>query len=235
MPAKKVIVNVTSDVACPWCWVGKRSIEVAAANVNARYPNAPFQLELHWLPFQLDPEMKTGTTANLLDHIAKILGNPRIREQWITHPEAIPMNSCCAAEGLPNIEFRYTMDRVRFSTYRAHALLTYTGPLQKNWPAQDRLKEAMLRMTHKEGKNLDSLDELVAAAKEAGIAATPQEVESILNDSEVKRLLDEELRKYRKLPQFNGVPHFSLPNGRSLSGGLPLKVFEAALTEVLEV
>ncbi|KPA86934.1 putative DSBA thioredoxin [Leptomonas pyrrhocoris] len=233
MSATKVVVNVTSDVACPWCWVGKRAIEVAAANVNASRPNAPFELELHWLPFQLDRELKSGTTASFSEKIGQIMGNPRIVEQWTKHPETIPMNRSCAASNLPDIAFRYTEKNVIFSTYRAHTLLTYAGPVQKNWAAQNRLKEALLRMTHKEGKNLDNIDELVAAAKEAGIAETQQEVESILNDTEVTTLLDKELRESRRLPHFNGVPYFAFPNKKNLSGGQPVEVFEAAIVEVL--
>lgn len=233
MSEKRVVVSVTSDVACPWCWVGKRAIEAAAARLNASNPDSPFELELHWKPFQLMPDIAPGTTMNFFDHLVKVYGNPRIVEQWTQHPETIPMNRSCAASKLPNIEFRYTAQNVSFSTYRAHTLLTYTGPIQKNWAAQNRLKEAMLRMTHKEGKNLDRLEALLAASKEAGVAKTQQEVETILNDAKVKALLDEELRAYRRLPQFDGVPYFAFPNGKNFSGGQPLEVFEAALTEVL--
>lgn len=233
MPTNKVIVNVTSDVACPWCWVGKRAIEVAAANLNASHPNSFFELELHWQPFQLDPSMKPGTTTPFLEHIAKIFGNPRVVEQWTQHPETIPMNRSCAASSLPDIEFRYTAKNVKFSTYRAHTLLTYAGPVQKNWPAQNRLKEAMLRMTHKEGRNLDSIEALLSAAQEAGVAKTQAEVEAILQDKAVTSLLDEELGHYRHLRQFDGVPYFEFSNGKVFSGGQPVEVFEAALTEVL--
>lgn len=233
MAAKKVVVNVTSDVACPWCWVGKRAIEVAAANLNASHPDSPFELELHWLPFQLDPTIQSGTTHNLLEHLSAMFGNPRLAEQWVSKPETIPMNRSCGASKLPNIEFRVTPQAVRFSTYRAHTLLTHTGPMEKNWSAQNRLKEAMLRMTHKEGKNLDSLDALTAAAQEAGIAQTQQEVEQLLGNADVTAVLDKELRQSRLLPHFNGVPHFTFPNGKSFSGGQPVEVFEAALEEVL--
>lgn len=233
MSAKKVVVNVTSDVACAWCWVGKRTIEVAAANLNASHPDSPFDLELHWLPFQLSPEIEPGTMSNLLEYLGKKLGNPRMAEQWTAHPETIPMNRSCAASQLPNIEFRITDQNMRFSTYRAHTLLTHAGPVQKNWSAQNRLKEAMLRMTHREGKNLDSIEALTAAAQEAGIAQTQQEVEALLNNAELTSVLDKELRQSRLLPQFNGVPHFSFPNGQSFSGGQPVEVFEAALADVL--
>jgi predicted DsbA family dithiol-disulfide isomerase len=234
MSTNKIIVNVTSDVACPWCWVGKRAIEAAAASLNASRPNSPFELELHWRPFQLDPEMKPNETTSFLQHLVKVFGNPRVVEQWTQHPETIPMNRSCAASHLPNIEFHYTEKNVKFSTYRAHTLLTYAGPIQKNWSSQNRLKEAMLRMTHKEGKNLDNIDSLVAAAQEAGVAQTRQEVEAILSDAAVTTLLDKELREARRLPQFDGVPYFAFPNGKSFSGGQPVEVFEAVLSEVLK-
>ena len=46
MASKKVAVEVISDVVCPWCWVGKRSIEAGAAKVCARYITVQMQHSL---------------------------------------------------------------------------------------------------------------------------------------------------------------------------------------------
>ncbi|KAK7194424.1 DSBA-like thioredoxin domain containing protein [Novymonas esmeraldas] len=231
MSSTKIVVNVTSDVACPWCWVGKRAIEVAAASPSY---GKPIEVELHWHPFQLSPEIPTGTATGLTTYLAKKFGNPNLPEQWAAQPERIPMNQSCRSSNLPNIEFRYPPSAVRFNTYRAHTLLTYAGAVKQDWAAQNRLKEALLRRTHKESKNLDDLDELTAAAKEAGVANTREEVEAILQDGAVKSRLDEELRQSRQLPHFDGVPYFSLPGGQQFSGGQPVDVFVAALKKAAQ-
>lgn len=227
MPGKKLIVNVTSDVACPWCWVGKRAIEVAAANLSGE-----FEVELHWHPFELESGIPPGKPYNLFEYMGKKFNDPHLGERWASNPEQNPLNRSCRASNLPNIEFLYMPQSTRFSTYRAHTLLTYAGPIKGDWAVQNRLKEAMLRMTHKESRNLDDVNQLTTAAQEAGLATTRQEVEAILADGNVKVRLDEELRQSHRLPQFDGVPYFTFANGEHFSGGQPVEVFEAALKEV---
>ena len=49
-----MLVEVFSDTVCPWCYVGKHRFEQALA---AR-PDLP--VELHWLPFELNPDLPAG-------------------------------------------------------------------------------------------------------------------------------------------------------------------------------
>lgn len=227
---KKVTVDVISDVACPWCWVGKRAIETAAMNINASAPNS-LELELRWHPFQLSPDIPQDTTTNLLDHLARVVGSRDTVNRWVTHPDEIPMNQGCKASNLSNIYFRMSPDAVGFNTYRAHMLLTYTGKVLGDYKKQSALKEAMLRKTHGEGKNLDRADELLEAAKEAGVVLSAEELNRLLCDSAIKKTLNEELDAAQRVPSFNGVPYFTFPDGRHFSGGRPVEDFEKALKE----
>ena len=49
-PSDNLIVDVTSDLICPWCFVAKRRLEKASSILGKT-------LELRWHPFQLNPEM----------------------------------------------------------------------------------------------------------------------------------------------------------------------------------
>lgn len=233
MAPKTIVVQVTSDVACPWCWVGKRAIETAAAHLAAQPSTPAFSLELHWHPFQLNPNLVPGHPKNLLQHFAALTRQPEVVAAWQQHPEQIPMNRSCVASKLPNITFSYSSSAVSYNTYAAHMLLTYAGSVMERYDIQNALKEAMLRMSHQESRNLESIPELTAAAREAGLVQTEAEVEAILKDEKVKKVLDEELKKAKQLPSFDGVPYFSFSNGKHFSGGQPVEVFEAALKELL--
>ena len=46
---EKISVDVVSDVVCPWCFIGKRRLEKAAAALP------DLDIEVRWRPFQLDP------------------------------------------------------------------------------------------------------------------------------------------------------------------------------------
>jgi predicted DsbA family dithiol-disulfide isomerase len=48
--AMNLHIDIISDVICPWCYVGKRRLEKAIAAIDR-------QVELRWLPFQLNPQM----------------------------------------------------------------------------------------------------------------------------------------------------------------------------------
>ena len=48
-PAPVMQLDVISDVICPWCFIGKRKLDAALAQVD------DFQINLMWRPFQLDP------------------------------------------------------------------------------------------------------------------------------------------------------------------------------------
>src|ERR1700734_2036470 len=61
-----LLVDVWSDVACPWCYVGKRRLESALA----RFPHKD-DVKVTWHAFELDP------------------GAPRVRPPGVSHAERI--------------------------------------------------------------------------------------------------------------------------------------------------
>ena len=55
MDANPLRIDVVSDVVCPWCFVGKRQLEQALARWRRDHPDLP--VEVHWHPFQLNPDL----------------------------------------------------------------------------------------------------------------------------------------------------------------------------------
>ena len=45
-----LVVDMASDLICPWCFVAKRRVEKAAAILGEK-------VEMHWLPFELNADM----------------------------------------------------------------------------------------------------------------------------------------------------------------------------------
>ncbi|HXT03185.1 MAG TPA: DsbA family protein, partial [Casimicrobiaceae bacterium] len=48
-------VDVVSDIVCPWCFIGKRKLEVALGEINSSDPS--LGVEVRWHPFQLNPDL----------------------------------------------------------------------------------------------------------------------------------------------------------------------------------
>ena len=53
MNKKTITIDVVSDVACPWCYVGKRRLEAAIQLWKGA------SIEVNWHPYQLDPSMRS--------------------------------------------------------------------------------------------------------------------------------------------------------------------------------
>src|SRR5689334_18166966 len=134
---KKLRVEVWSDIACPWCYVGKRRLEAALAQF-------PHPVELVWRSFELDPR------APKLSDAATSTATRLARKYGTSVPEAQAMldrmTTTAAADGL---ELRF--DRVRSgNTLDAHRLLHLAHTAGK----QDALKERLFRAYFSEGAAL---------------------------------------------------------------------------------
>jgi predicted DsbA family dithiol-disulfide isomerase len=48
-------IDVVSDIVCPWCFIGKRKLDVALADLGKSEP--ALGVEVRWHPFQLNPDL----------------------------------------------------------------------------------------------------------------------------------------------------------------------------------
>ncbi|MCO6384890.1 DsbA family oxidoreductase [Oceanicola sp. 502str15] len=105
-------VDIVSDVVCPWCVVGYHQLAGAAEQTG-------IELDVHWHPFELNPQM-APEGENLRDHLAAKYG---------TTPEGsrkarARLTELGAALGF---EFNYADDMRMVNTFRAHQLIDWAG------------------------------------------------------------------------------------------------------------
>lgn len=145
-------VEIWSDVICPWCYIGKRRWETAAATLRDKV-----DLKVVFRPYQLDPTALPGKSVPVVDAYAKKFGGPERAAQIIDHVTTI-----AAAEGL---EFR--MDRaLRANTLLAHRLLW----LAEATGDQYALKERLMRAYFCEGLDIGDIETLATCAHDVGMA-----------------------------------------------------------------
>jgi predicted DsbA family dithiol-disulfide isomerase len=163
-----MLVEVWSDVVCPWCYIGKRRFETAAARLSDD-PTFDRPLDVVYRPFQLDPNAPPGTTMPAVEAYARKFGGPERAAAIIDH-----VTSIAAAEGL-----EFHLDRAqRANTRDAHRALWYAR--QSGPPgAQAALKERLLAAYFTDGSNIADPDLLAAEATRAG-----------LDHHDVRRMLD---------------------------------------------
>ena len=156
-----VHVEIWSDIACPWCYVGKRRFEAALAEFEHRD-----EVRVTWRSFELDPSAPREREGDRAAHLAEKYGTTRERaDEMHRH-----MTDVAAKDGL---EFRFDIARDG-NTFDAHRLLH----LAAAHGAQDALKERLFRAHFTEGELPADHETLERLAVEVGLPA--DEVREVL-------------------------------------------------------
>lgn len=206
-------VEIWSDIACPWCYVGKARFEKALA----AFPHRD-GVEVVHRSFELDPGRAKDDVQPVLTMLAKKYGMSPAQAQAGEDNLGVQ----AAAEGL---DYR-TRDRDHGSTFDMHRLLH----LAKEHGLQGELVQRLYRANFAEERSVFNDDErLVEIATGAGL--DDAEVRKVLADPEA--YADEVRADEREAAQLgaNGVPFFVLDRKYGVSGAQPTEVFERALTQ----
>jgi predicted DsbA family dithiol-disulfide isomerase len=202
-------VEIWSDVACPWCYVGTARFERAVAETGA-------DVDVVYRSFELDPTVPPGEGPPLVDYLARKFGD-RGRVQ------AAHARLTDAGTEL-GIDFRWAQMR-RANTFDAHRLLAWTLHTA-GADAQRSLKKALLRAYFTEGREVADHEVLADLAAEVGLdraAATAL----LASDDEAEFVRDERAEAYRN--GINAVPTFVVEGEWMLQGALDTEKWVKAL------
>src|SRR6478735_4384246 len=209
-------VEIWSDIACPWCYVGKARFEKALAGFAHRD-----EIEVVHRSFELDPGRAKGDTEEVVDMLAQKYGR--------TVEEAASMEANVAANAQAEGLGYRTEGRDHGSTFDMHRLLH----LAKARGRQDELLAVLYRANFAETATVFGDDErLVALAVEAGLEEA--EAREVLADEQ--RYAAEVRADERAATELgaSGVPFFVLDRRYGVSGAQPADVFTQALTQAWE-
>ena len=204
-------IDVVSDAVCPWCYIGKRHLEAALAEL----PDVA--ATIHWRPYQLDPTIPPGGLDRRA-YMARKFGEERLPDIHARLTEA------GRAAGLD-----LAFDRIKRSpnTLDAHRLIRWA------WSAgrQDAVVEALFRAFFIDGEDIGDREILAARAADAGM---DREILSrlLIADADVDAVRDE-IEKARSLG-VTGVPFFILDGRLGVSGAQPPEVLARAIAKALE-
>ncbi|MFG3424685.1 DsbA family oxidoreductase [Streptomyces californicus] len=205
-------VEIWSDIACPWCYIGKARFEKGLAEFAHRD-----QVEVVHRSFELDPSRAKGDTAPVIDMLARKYG--RSREEAVSMEADVAANA--QAEGLG-----YRVEgRDHGNTFDIHRLLH----LAKARGRQDELLTLAYRANFAEERSVYDDEVLLALAVEAGLDAG--EARSVLADPDA--YADDVRADEREAAELgaSAVPFFVLDRRYGISGGQPSEVFVQALEQ----
>jgi predicted DsbA family dithiol-disulfide isomerase len=202
-------VEIWSDVACPWCYVGTARFERAVVETGV-------DVDVVYRSFELDPTVPPGAGPPLVDYLARKFGDPgRVQAAHARLTDA----------GVElGIDFRWSQMR-RANTFDAHRLLAWT--LQTTGAeAQRSLKKALLRAYFTEGREVADHEVLADLAAEVGLDRGDAAA-LLASDDEAEFVREERAEAYRN--GINAVPTFIVEGEWMLQGALDTEKWVKAL------
>ncbi|MBK0422540.1 DsbA family oxidoreductase [Leucobacter sp. CSA2] len=214
--SESVKIDVWSDIACPWCYIGKQRFASATEAFTAKHPDVALEIETH--SFELAPDTPLDFQGSEIDFLVRHKGMPAPQvEQMLGQ-----MTELGRADG---IEFDFA--RVKHAnTQRAHRILH----LAKERGLQQETLDRLFRAYFSEGADMSDPETLAALGAEAGL--DPDEVLAALDSEEYGQAVQRDIMRARSLG-INGVPFFLLDQKYGVSGAQPVEAFEGVLEQVL--
>jgi predicted DsbA family dithiol-disulfide isomerase len=198
-------IEVWSDINCPYCYIGKRHLELA----KEKYKNAD-ELVIEWKSFELDPVSRPEKGSDQLELLAQKYGRDR---KW-----ALEMNEKISNMALAT-GIHFNMDKVvPANSFHAHRLLH----LAKEKGVQNELKERLLNAKFVQGKDIGSQDDLLEIA--SGLLSEA-DTKSVLESDRFATDVRQDEAEAAHLG-INGVPFFVINRQFALSGAQPVEAFQ---------
>ena len=213
MSASKPIplkIDFVSDVSCPWCIIGLKALEQALENLDAT-----LSAEVHFQPFELNPEMP-AQGQDIAEHL---------RQKYGSTPEQLAANRENIRARGAALGFVFSKrDRI-YNTFDAHRLLHWAEIEGR----QQALKHALFRAYFTDGEDVGSHDVLIRLAGEVGLP--PARAHEILSSDTFAAEVRAKERFY--IDQgIHSVPAVIVNDKHLISGGQPVEVFEDALKQI---
>lgn len=211
MTNPKIKIDVVSDVVCPWCYIGKRRLEKAIAQVADQV-----DVELEYHPFELNPDMPLEG-RNQKEYLTRKFGSEVKYQQIVEH-----VTDVAAQEGL---KFDFEKQVISPNTRNAHRLIWFA----KKHGKQIEMKEALMKAYFEQGIDLTKMENLISIATQAGI--DPEKIKSFLSSTEgMVEVTTSEMQNAQR--GISGVPFYIINNQYGVSGAQPSEVFARALLEI---
>ena len=214
-PATPLVIEVASDVICPWCYIGKRRLEKALGLLDGT-----LEPEIRWLPFQLNPGMPSEGIPREEYRKAKFGSIERSRG----------LDARVAAEGEgEGIAFAFERIERTPNTVAAHQLIDLAQrqgaeAAQKQQGLGTAVVSALFKAYFEEARDIGDAAVLAEIATSAGVAGWPQQA-----DGKQVAQLEEDMRNLG----ISAVPTFIFGRKVGVSGAHPPEALAQAIKDSL--
>lgn len=203
MKSNTITIDVVSDIACPWCYVGKRRLEAALK----QWEGAP--ITVNWHPYQLDPSMRSEG-MDLNTYMTNKFGGMERAQDMIDRLKGVGKSV--------GIDFDFGENWLAVNTLPLHQLLH----IANKEGVGSEMKERFLAAYFEETQHLNNSETLYAIA--ANFGWDSKKVDAIINDANIAAAVKAEITQYQQRG-VSGVPFFVINDEFGISGAQPVEVF----------
>lgn len=210
---ERIVIDVVSDVVCPWCYLGKARLELAIAEVQDEVG-----VDVNWRPYRLNPDYPPEGVDQKAALEKKLGGAERVAEG---HKMLTELGREVG------INFNFEAIKIGPNTLDAHRLIHWA--MIEDRDKADRVVDGLFKANFEQGLNVGDHAVLLDIAEKSGLdrAVTA----SLLASDADKGLVVEEIESAQKMG-VNGVPFFIFDQQYAVSGAQPPDVIAGALRDI---
>ena len=213
--SQPISIDIWSDIACPWCYIGKRNLETGLAAVAADDDAPKVTVTFH--SFELSPDTPIDFDGDEIDFLAGHKGMPREQVQgMLDNVTGIAKNA--------GLEYRFDLLK-HTNTVKAHELLHHA----KANDLQHEMEERLMSAYFTEGKHVGRIDDLVELAVEVGLDADDTRA-ALESDQHLPAVRQDQAQA--RAYGIQGVPFFVIDGQYGISGAQPPETFENVLRDL---
>jgi len=211
MLRNKILIEIVSDIVCPWCVIGYKNLLTAIRRLEKE-----MEFEISWLPYQLHPQIPyTGIKKGELNQL-KLSSTDSTKET---------SNYLMELGREVNFIFNFSLNEYIPNTFLAHRLIWFS----KSKKLQSKLVETLFKAYFTNGIDISSEKNLLHLAISIGL--DKQEVQDFLKYKEGEKEVLKQERSCRKR-NISGVPTYIFNKKFILPGGQESNTFIAFLKRV---
>jgi predicted DsbA family dithiol-disulfide isomerase len=210
---ERIVIDVVSDVVCPWCYLGKARLELAIAEVQDEVG-----VDVNWRPYRLNP-----------DYPPEGVDQKAALEKKLGGPERVAEGHKMLTELGREVGINFNFEAIRIgpNTLDAHRLIHWA--MIEDRDKADRVVDGLFKANFEQGLNVGDHDVLLEIAEKSGLdrAVTA----SLLASDADRNLVVEEIESAQKMG-VNGVPFFIFDQQYAVSGAQTPDVIAGALRDI---
>jgi predicted DsbA family dithiol-disulfide isomerase len=215
--SEAIKVDIWSDIACPWCYIGKRKFESGAATFAADLGEHAPDVEVEYHSFELAPDTPVDFDGTAIDFLAKHKGMPTGQVQGM-------LDNVTGIAAQVGLEYDYDILQ-HTNTIKAHELLHYA----KAHGVQLEAVERLLKAYFTEGKHVGRIEDLADLGEEVGLDRA--DIVRSLTAGEYLPAVHADQAQARAYG-INGVPFFVIDGKYGVSGAQDPATFAQVLQQV---